>query len=157
MLLDAIGNREVLSSLDKVPLLGDVLGAVGAAFAACPRQIRDEALVRACEGFERAGESSSWLADESAIGLLRLAFDRPYTTETKLTELQLRAVTAVARQAWGALGGYVNMIDVLRAFGLPDRQEVMRELLGPDRFPRVEAKFPNRRTAAAKPWWKFWG
>lgn len=94
------------------------------------------------------------MLDGSAIGLLGLAFEEPYEAGEKLTEVQLRAVSLVARQAWGSLGEYVNLINVLRAFGLPDREETMRELLGLERFPKVKARHRTLRIAE-RPWWKF--
>ncbi len=156
ILLDALDDSELLTQLGGVPLVGDVWEAVGAAFSACPPEVRAEALTKACEGFEAASAGSQWMMDGSAIGLLRLAFEHPYESGATLSDPQLRAVAVVARQAWGAFGGYINMINVLRAFGLPDREEVMRELLGLERFPKVETKFP-KKVAMKKPWWKFWG
>lgn len=103
---------------------------------------------------------------EGATGLLLLALcheDKVLDAKARtFTPEQKRAILAVAQGAWPKPNEtFANMCDVLRRFGLPDRQEEMDRLLGLPNADHPGFAGPRDKAVAEyqaknKPWWKFW-
>jgi hypothetical protein len=146
----------ITSQLQAVSLMGDPWAAIARGLSRCSGPLREQALLRLCAN----ADATPWIPDERAFGILALAFPKPFSPETMLSESQRMAIACIARKAWGGIGEYVNMSDALRAYQLPTREHELETLLQMERGAfRPKAKpwvAGDEGIQSSKPWWKFW-